>query len=181
MRSGQDHALEGEAHRPGLSSATAGMPRTIHRDCRHGHGALQNPAHQVGAALFLMSATKKGVSAHQLHRMLGVTYKTAWFMAHRIREAMRAGGLDAAWAAKARSSKPTKPITASARKNTPRPSVASPNQRQGRNKRAIVALVERGGPFARSIPLLPIKLPSPNRARQRRPRETVLHTDESQL
>ena len=37
----------------------------------------------------LMAASKKGVSAHQLHRMLGVTYKTAWFMAHRIREAMR--------------------------------------------------------------------------------------------
>lgn len=36
----------------------------------------------------LMVASKKGISAHQLHRMLGVTYKTAWFMAHRIREAM---------------------------------------------------------------------------------------------
>ncbi len=40
-------------------------------------------------AFHLMAASKKGVSAHQLHRMLGVTYKTAWFMAHRIREAMR--------------------------------------------------------------------------------------------
>lgn len=37
----------------------------------------------------LMASSKKGISAHQLHRMLGVTYKTAWFMAHRIREAMR--------------------------------------------------------------------------------------------
>ena len=35
-----------------------------------------------------MYSSKKGMSAHQLHRMLGVTYKTAWFMAHRIREAM---------------------------------------------------------------------------------------------
>lgn len=39
-------------------------------------------------ATHLMVASKKGISAHQLHRMLGVTYKTAWFMAHRIREAM---------------------------------------------------------------------------------------------
>jgi len=39
-------------------------------------------------ATYLLSSSKKGMSAHQLHRMLGVTYKTAWFMAHRIREAM---------------------------------------------------------------------------------------------
>jgi transposase-like protein len=35
----------------------------------------------------LLTSSKKGISAHQLHRMMGVTYKTAWFMAHRIREA----------------------------------------------------------------------------------------------
>ncbi|MBX9815493.1 MAG: transposase [Proteobacteria bacterium SG_bin5] len=39
-------------------------------------------------ATHLMCASKKGISAHQLHRMLGITYKSAWFMAHRIREAM---------------------------------------------------------------------------------------------
>ena len=44
-------------------------------------------------AIFLMTASKKGVSAHQLHRTLEVTYKTAWFLAHRIREAMRDGTL----------------------------------------------------------------------------------------
>jgi transposase-like protein len=40
-------------------------------------------------AMHLLAASKKGMSAHQLHRMLGVTYKSAWFMAMRIREAMR--------------------------------------------------------------------------------------------
>ena len=40
-------------------------------------------------ATHLMCASKKGVSAHQLHRMIGLPYKTAWFMAHRIREGMR--------------------------------------------------------------------------------------------
>lgn len=39
-------------------------------------------------AIHLLCASKKGISAHQLHRMLGVTYKSAWFMAHRIRYAM---------------------------------------------------------------------------------------------
>lgn len=40
-------------------------------------------------ATHLMSASKTGISAHQLHRMLGITYKSAWFMCHRIREAMK--------------------------------------------------------------------------------------------
>ena len=39
-------------------------------------------------AMHLIGSSKKGMSAHQIHRMLGVTYKTAWFMMHRIREAM---------------------------------------------------------------------------------------------
>jgi transposase-like protein len=44
-------------------------------------------------AMHLLGSSKKGISSHQLHRSLGVTYKTAWFMTHRIREAMRIGGL----------------------------------------------------------------------------------------
>jgi hypothetical protein len=40
-----------------------------------------------------MASSKKGYSAHQLHRTVGFTYRSAWFMGHRIREAMRAGGL----------------------------------------------------------------------------------------
>jgi transposase-like protein len=47
------------------------------------------PLNKWVLASHLMAASKKGMSAHQLHRMLGVTYKTAWFMAHRIREAMK--------------------------------------------------------------------------------------------
>jgi transposase-like protein len=46
------------------------------------------PLHKWLLAVHYLSASKKGISSHQLHRMLGVTYKTAWFMAHRIREAM---------------------------------------------------------------------------------------------
>jgi transposase-like protein len=44
-------------------------------------------------AIHLMASSKKGMSAHQMHRMLGVAYQTAWFMEHRIREAMRDGVL----------------------------------------------------------------------------------------
>lgn len=47
------------------------------------------PLHKWLYASWLLCSSKKGISSHQLHRMLGVTYKTAWFMTHRIREAMR--------------------------------------------------------------------------------------------
>jgi transposase-like protein len=47
------------------------------------------PLTKWALAYRLMASAKKGISAHQLHRSIGVTYKTAWFMAHRIREAMR--------------------------------------------------------------------------------------------
>lgn len=40
-------------------------------------------------AIYLMTSSKKGISSHQLHRVLEITYKSAWFMSHRIREAMR--------------------------------------------------------------------------------------------
>lgn len=45
-------------------------------------------------AIFLIASSKKGISSHQLQRTLGVTLKTAWFLSHRIREAMRCGDLD---------------------------------------------------------------------------------------
>jgi transposase-like protein len=45
-------------------------------------------------AIFLMSSGKKGVSSNQLHRTLGCTLKTAWFLSHRLREAMRVTGAE---------------------------------------------------------------------------------------
>lgn len=84
--------LEGKSHRPGLHKCYG---------C-HGHftvtvGTLfersKIPLNKWFTATFLICSSKKGISAHQLHRMLGVTYKTAWFMAHRIREAMKNGDL----------------------------------------------------------------------------------------
>jgi transposase-like protein len=51
------------------------------------------PLHKCLQAVHLMVSSKKGVSAHQLHRILEIQYKSAWFLAHRIREAMRDGKL----------------------------------------------------------------------------------------
>jgi transposase-like protein len=49
------------------------------------------PLHKWLLAAYLLCSSKKGMSSHQLHRTLEVTYKSAWFMTHRIREAMRTG------------------------------------------------------------------------------------------
>lgn len=54
---------------------------------------MRLPLHKALQAVYLMTSSKKGVSAHQLHRTLEITYKSAWFLAHRIREAMRDGEL----------------------------------------------------------------------------------------
>jgi transposase-like protein len=51
------------------------------------------PMHLWLQAIFLLSSSKKGISSNQLHRTLGCTLKTAWFISHRVREAMRDGGL----------------------------------------------------------------------------------------
>ena len=51
------------------------------------------PLHIWLQAIFFVAGSKKGISSNQLHRTLGVTVKTAWFMAHRVREAMRSGDL----------------------------------------------------------------------------------------
>lgn len=54
---------------------------------------MRLPLHKALQAVYLVTCSKKGVSAHQLHRILEITYKSAWFLCHRIREAMRDGEL----------------------------------------------------------------------------------------
>jgi transposase-like protein len=51
------------------------------------------PLHKWMQAVHLLCSSKKGISSHQLHRVLEITYEAAWFMSHRIREAMRSGAL----------------------------------------------------------------------------------------
>src|SRR6266852_531463 len=85
-------ALQGKAHRPGLYQCA---------ECREQFTVTVKtvferskiPLTKWLAALFLLTASKKGVSAHQIHRSLDISYKSAWFMMHRLREALRSGGL----------------------------------------------------------------------------------------
>ena len=80
--------LEGQKHRAGLIQCN---------DCREQYTVTVGtvferskiPLHKWVLATHLLCSSKKGMSAKQIERMLGVTYKTAWFMCHRIREAMK--------------------------------------------------------------------------------------------
>ena len=79
--------LEGTSHRPGLyfcGHCRSQYTVTVGTVFERSKVAL----HKWVLATHLICSSKKGISSHQLHRTLGVTYKTAWFMAHRIREAM---------------------------------------------------------------------------------------------
>lgn len=135
-------------------------------------------------AFHLAASSKKGFSAHQLHRTLGITYKSAWFLHHRIMEAMREGGLDLAPMGGAGQiveadetyygpKKVKATMTTSGRPFTKKGSAA--------NKRAIITLVERGGK-ARSF-----HVPRADKAtvgkivRDNIAHESRLHTDESNL
>ena len=51
------------------------------------------PLHLWMQAVHLLCSSKKGISSHQLHRVLEIKYESAWFMSHRLREAMRSGEL----------------------------------------------------------------------------------------
>ena len=175
--------LEGKAHRPGVYQCNEPA-------CRQQFTVTVNtvferskiPLTKWLAALFLMTASKKGISAHQVHRMLGISYKSTWFLMHRLREAMRSGGLEplggegkiveadetyfgrtANWDAR----------DASGQRFTKKSKSA--------NRRPIVALVERGGnvrtfhvPSADKVTVQEI-------VRENIDRESRLHTDESPL
>jgi transposase-like protein len=144
---------------------------------------------QWAAAFHLAASSKKGFSAHQLHRELGCEYNTAWFLHHRIMEAMRRGGLDLppmggegevveadeTYYGDIPEAKQEK------FKTSGRPRSKDPRGGAQHRKRTILALVERGGqvrsfhvPSAHADTVIGI-------VRENISRETRLHTDESKL
>ena len=82
------HKLQGKSTRPGVYKCReCEKPFTVTVGTVFADSKIK--LHKWVYATHLLTSSKKGISSHQLSRMLGVTYKTAWFMAHRIREAMR--------------------------------------------------------------------------------------------
>lgn len=142
------------------------------------------PLHMWLQAIFLMASSKKGISTQQLHRTLGVTLKTAWFMSHRIREAMREGGLgplggsgqvveadETYWGKTA--IQPTVTATGNAYKSKKKGGPAG--------KRAIVGLVERGGRVRTFHVAEATKINVAALVTQNVQNESILITDESRL
>jgi transposase-like protein len=133
------------------------------------HGRI--PLHKFLQAVYLLCCSKKGCSSHQLHRILGITYKSAWFLSHRIREAMRDGSLE--------------PLGGSGKiveadetfigrkKGFPK------RRGGGGHKLVVVSLVERGG-AVRSTVIDAVSRPDIERiVRQNVDRESRLMTDEA--
>jgi len=179
---GEATRLGGEAHRPGLLEC---------RPCRRQFSVTVGtvfershvPLNKWVLAVHLMTASKKGISAHQMHRTIGVTYKTAWFMAHRIREAMTdpnpspiGGEGKIVEADEAYLGKVETPIASHQRQG--RPYLKRDISKQ---KRPIVALVERGGEVrAMHTPIVTGKNIRDALVRNA-DRRSRLHTDESRL
>jgi transposase-like protein len=87
---GAAYKLNGKKQRAGLYECKGCAEQftvTVGTACERSH----IPLNKWVLAFHLMVASKKGMSAHQMHRMLGLTYKSAWFMCHRIREALASG------------------------------------------------------------------------------------------
>jgi len=171
----------------------AGVYRCAEKECRKDFTVTMKTVmerskialHKWLQAFHLMCSSKKGVSAHQLHRTLDITYEAAWFMAHRIREAMRAGGLaplggnggiveaDETYYGPVERPQPR------SRGRIPRPTKGG---RSGpANKRPIVALVERGGNVRTFHVPVANKAEISQIVRENIARESRLHTDESNL
>jgi transposase-like protein len=144
------------------------------------------PLHKWLQAVHLMCSSKKGISSHQLHRVLEVQYNTAWFMSHRIRKAMGSGALD-----------PMGGPSGSGiveidetyfgqveERRTTRTS-GEPFKKHGSkgpaNKRAVIALVERGGAVRSFHVARADKKTVAAIAKENISREARLMTDESRL
>lgn len=132
------------------------------------HGRI--PLHKMLQAVYLLCCSKKGISSHQLHRVLGITYKAAWFLSHRIREAMRDGSLDPIGGA-GKIVEADETFFGRKKGFKKRPGVG--------HKMVVVSLVERGGPV-RSTVIDTVSRPDVERiVKATAARESHLMTDEA--
>jgi hypothetical protein len=143
--------------------------------------------HKWLQAFHLVTSSKKGFSAHQLHRTLNIGYEAAWFMHHRIREAMRDGGLkpmggpDGSGIVEVDETYFGKPEIAHVSPRRVADGRAYLKGNKKRNTRAIVSLVERGGNVRSFHVAVADKETVSTIINENIARESRIHTDESQL
>ncbi len=136
-------------------------------------------------AIFLISSSKKGISTNQLARVLGITIKSAWFLSHRIREAMKDGSVDMLGGEGKIVEADETYHGYKAEKATVRTNGEPFSGRKGghlrANKRSIVSLVERGGKVKSFHVDRADKATIANIIVNNIAKESLLHTDESRL
>jgi transposase-like protein len=170
----------------------AGRYRCGEKECRKDYTVMTKsvmershaPLTSWATAFHLYASSKKGFTAAQLQRILGCEYNTAWFMHHRVMEAMRRGGLEPPLGGPGKTVEVDETYfgpTAEARVSPQRRGRPYKHNKGPRNKRAIISLVERGGevrsfhvPFADSETVADI-------VNKNIAKETTIYTDESKL
>jgi transposase-like protein len=175
--------LEGKVHRAGLYQCA---------ECREQFtvtvGTVMErskiPLNKWLLATYLMNAGKKGTSAHQIHRTIGVTYKTAWFMCHRIRLMMDDSASDRGpLGGEGKIVEADETYYGNVEKPKRRTTRGRPYLKSGKaaNKRPIVALVERGGKVRSFHVAVADKANVQAIVTANIAKESRLHTDESRL
>jgi transposase-like protein len=92
VRGGRVYKLDGKSTRMGLKKCGECRKQfTVKIGTVFEHARM--PLHKMLQAAYLLGRGKDPISIQQLHRMLGISYKSAWFLAHRLRAAMKSGGL----------------------------------------------------------------------------------------
>jgi transposase-like protein len=179
-------ALNGKAHRPGLYQCS-GCREQFTVTVKTVFERSKLPLGKWLAALFLLTASKKGVSAHQVHRSLDISYKSAWFMMHRLREAMRTGGLLPPMGGEDKTIEADETYFGTIPKAEimPRNPDKKPTGRRAGIRRpanrAVLALVERGG-NARTFHVAQADQNTVSKLmRENVAKETRVHTDESKI
>jgi transposase-like protein len=168
--------LQGKAHRAGLYRCNGcGKQFTVTVGTVYERSHI--PLHKWVLATHLLCASKKGISTHQLHRMLDLPYKTAWFMSHRVREAMRDPNPEGLGGS-------GKTVEADETYFGDK-DVVTKRTKRGKSglasKRAVLGLVERGGK-ARTVHVKDVSAVNVAAiVRRNLSRESALMTDESRL